>query len=96
MEERLSSVEKGQGSVVQPQQDSHCSSCEEHKMDMEQTNFQNSFVVLIAKLTIAVVIRFWRACTAGLLILLLFYWLYGSLVALTLMLLAILGKRQNY
>lgn len=70
-----------------------CDKCEhELTIEMEQTTFSHSFIVLIAKLVISVALRFWRACTAGLLILLLCFWLYGSLVAFTLMIVSIIGK----
>ena len=68
-----------------------CDNCK-HIPDMDQSAFSNSMIVIIAKLVIAVALKFWRACTAGVLILLLCFWLYGSLVAFSLLIIAICGE----
>ena len=59
---------------------------------MEQSNFSSSVIVLIAKIVITAFVKFWRACTAGLLILMLSFWLYGSWMCLSLLLIAVLGN----
>lgn len=58
---------------------------------MDQSNASSSVIVVIVKVIIAAFIKFWRACTAGALILLLCFWLYGSWMALYLLVTAILG-----
>ena len=71
-----------------------CDNCN-RTAEMDQSTFSNSVIVLVAKLVIAVALKFWRACTAGLLILLLCYWLYGSFVAFSLLIVAILGEYDD-
>ena len=52
----------------------------------------SAIVVWMLSQCMVIIRKFWAVATSGLLILLLIFWLYGSLVALSLFLLAVIGK----
>ncbi|KAK2158646.1 hypothetical protein LSH36_166g04064 [Paralvinella palmiformis] len=54
-----------------------------------------STIKLLAKLTIAVMMKFWAMCTTVLLILLLMYWFYGGWLTLLLLIFALIGLLYN-
>ena len=51
--------------------------------------------MVLLRWIMAVVKKFWALCATALLILLLCFWMYGSLIALLLLLLAIIGETES-
>ena len=49
-------------------------------------------IELISRIVLAVVVRFWRLCTTGLLIIILLFCVHGGILAFTFLVLGILGK----
>lgn len=58
-----------------------------NKMSSGQSSCRIIIVIILH-----VMMKFWKLCTTGLLILLLLYWFYGNLVTFVLFVSAILGK----
>ncbi|CAH1774381.1 unnamed protein product [Owenia fusiformis] len=50
---------------------------------------------VVVRIALKLVVKFWQMCTTGMLILLLLYWLYGSLVAFGLLWAAMIGLAYN-
>lgn len=64
------------------------------KHSIEHTGFKT--IETIGKLVLHVVLRFWRACSAAMLTLLLLYWLYGGVVSFLLLTAAVFGALYHY
>lgn len=64
------------------------------KKSIEHTGFKT--IEAIGKFVLHVVLRFWRACSAAMLTLLLLYWLYGGVVSFLLLTAAVLGALYHY
>ena len=61
---------------------------------IEHTGFKT--IETIGRLVLHVILRFWRACSAAMLTLLLLYWLYGGVVSFLLLMAAVLGALYHY
>ncbi|XP_067046618.1 protein ABHD13-like [Acropora muricata] len=64
------------------------------KKSIENTGFKT--IETVGRLVLHVVLRFWRACSAAMLTLLLLYWLYGGVVSFLLLMAAVLGALYHY
>ena len=64
------------------------------KDSWEHTGFQT--IERCGKFVLFVIMRFWRACSAAMLTLLLLYWLYGGVVSFLLLTAAVLGAAYHY
>ena len=53
-----------------------------------------STIELVSRVVLAVVVRFWRLCTTGLLVIILLFCVHGGILAFTFLVLGILGKRE--
>ena len=64
------------------------------KKSIEHTGFKT--IETIGRLVLHVILRFWRACSAAMLTLLLLYWLYGGVVSFLLLMAAVFGALYHY
>lgn len=64
------------------------------KKSIEHTGFKT--IESIGKLVLHLILRFWRACSAAMLTLLLLYWLYGGVVSFLLLTAAVFGALYHY
>lgn len=64
------------------------------KKSVEHTGFKT--IETIGRLVLHVILRFWRACSAAMLTLLLLYWLYGGVVSFLLLMAAVFGALYHY
>ncbi|KAJ7361797.1 Alpha/beta hydrolase domain-containing protein 13 [Desmophyllum pertusum] len=64
------------------------------KQSIEHTGFKT--IETIGRLVLHVILRFWRACSAAMLTLLLLYWLYGGVVSFLLLAAAVFGALYHY
>lgn len=64
------------------------------KQSLQHTGFKT--IETVGRLVLHVVLRFWRACSAAMLTLLLLYWLYGGVVSFLLLTAAVFGALYHY
>lgn len=64
------------------------------KDSWERTGFHT--IERVGRLVLFVIMRFWRACSAATLTLLLLYWLYGGVVSFLLLTAAVFGAAYHY
>lgn len=52
-------------------------------------------IELVSRIVLAVIVRFWRLCTTGLLMIILLFCVHGGILAFTFLVLGVLGKPKN-
>ena len=70
----------------------------EELIDPESFHSKTGFktIQLIGRLVLALIIRFWKACSIGLLLVFLLFWLYGGITTMLLLTCAFVGAFYHY